>query len=141
MAVEVSQLKAERNFDGASVRMFPLSTGQFLDVGKAFESRISTVDQIMESLTDPTVHAIGLYGFGGVGKTTSARQAAKKAQEGTLFDIVILAGIKIRLKKFKVKLLIYWNSNWIFEVECAAQWSCLLYRFYSMPMLLLYFIF
>ena len=104
MAVEVSQLKAERNFDGASVRMFPLSTGQFLDVGKAFESRISTVDQIMESLIDPTVHAIGLYGFGGVGKTTSARQAAKKAQEGTLFDIVILAGIKNSLKEIQSQI-------------------------------------
>ncbi|RVW13305.1 hypothetical protein CK203_103427 [Vitis vinifera] len=48
---------------------------------KALESRMSTLNQIMEALRDGDVNMIGVWGMGGVGKTILMKQVAQYAKE------------------------------------------------------------
>ncbi|KAF8395849.1 hypothetical protein HHK36_019803 [Tetracentron sinense] len=57
----------------------------------SFKSTESALDQIMEALKDSNVNIIGLYGVGGVGKTTLVKQVGKRAKENKLFDEVPMA--------------------------------------------------
>ncbi|KAI4313378.1 hypothetical protein L6164_026365 [Bauhinia variegata] len=58
---------------------------------RVFESRTSILKEIIESLKDPNVFMIGVYGLGGVGKTTLVKEVARKAKEDNLFDVVVMA--------------------------------------------------
>ncbi|RVW70665.1 hypothetical protein CK203_059003 [Vitis vinifera] len=48
---------------------------------KALESRMSTLNQIMEALRDGDVNMIWVWGMGGVGKTILMKQVAQYAKE------------------------------------------------------------
>ncbi|XP_007030033.2 PREDICTED: probable disease resistance protein At4g27220 [Theobroma cacao] len=56
-----------------------------------FESRRHVFDGVMEALKDSSVNIVGVYGMGGVGKTTLARHVAGQAKEKNLFDTVVMA--------------------------------------------------
>ncbi|XP_034707111.1 disease resistance protein At4g27190-like [Vitis riparia] len=64
---------------------------------EVFESRETTLNQIMEALRDDDVRMVGVWGMGGVGKTTLVQQVAEQAQvakqanEEKLFDTVVMA--------------------------------------------------
>ncbi|KAJ6314026.1 hypothetical protein OIU78_017644 [Salix suchowensis] len=47
----------------------------------------------MIALKDDNVNMIGLYGMGGVGKTTLVKEIGRKAKESQLFDVVLLATV------------------------------------------------
>ncbi|KAJ6670258.1 hypothetical protein OIU85_022006 [Salix viminalis] len=47
----------------------------------------------MKALKDDNVNMIGLYGMGGVGKTTLVREVGRRAKETQLFDEVLLATV------------------------------------------------
>eukprot|EP00258_Populus_trichocarpa_P014992 XP_006370519.2 probable disease resistance protein At4g27220 [Populus trichocarpa] len=49
--------------------------------------------QIMKALKDDKVNMIGLYGMGGVGKTTLVKDVARRAKELQLFDEVLMATV------------------------------------------------
>ncbi|KAI8010767.1 Disease resistance protein [Camellia lanceoleosa] len=55
-----------------------------------FESRKSVFENIMVALQDSNVKMIGVYGTGGVGKTTMVEEIGKQVKNG-LFDVVVVA--------------------------------------------------
>jgi len=54
-----------------------------------FGSTKSIMEKVMTQLEDSTVRMIGLYGPGGVGKSTLIKEIAKKAKYKKLFDVVV----------------------------------------------------
>ncbi|TYG71539.1 hypothetical protein ES288_D05G405000v1 [Gossypium darwinii] len=82
--------------------------GQLGPVGYPAPTALSTIDflcskefvfskssetafyQIIEALKDENINMIGLWGMGGVGKTTLAREVGSQAQKLNLFDKVVL---------------------------------------------------
>ncbi|KAI4297522.1 hypothetical protein L6164_037409 [Bauhinia variegata] len=98
MAEQVVKLKEEGKFDRVSYRQ-PLqwaatSSTSFYLRGEAFVSRVITLNGIIDALADITINMVGIYGLGGVGKTTLAKEVAKKAQGENLYDMVVMVEIK-----------------------------------------------
>ncbi|KAK4596165.1 hypothetical protein RGQ29_014282 [Quercus rubra] len=58
-----------------------------------FESRRSTVEELMEALVDADINMIGVWGMPGVGKSTLIREVAMKVKEKMLFDEVAIATV------------------------------------------------
>ncbi|TYI84758.1 hypothetical protein E1A91_D05G389300v1 [Gossypium mustelinum] len=54
--------------------------------------------QIIEALKDENINMIGLWGMGGVGKTTLAREVGSQAQKLNLFDKVVITTIGFGMK-------------------------------------------
>jgi len=57
------------------------------------ESSNEAFEQIMKALKDDTVNIIGLYGMGGVGKTTLVKEVGRGAKELQLVDEVLIATV------------------------------------------------
>ncbi|XP_061989739.1 disease resistance protein At4g27190-like isoform X3 [Rosa rugosa] len=58
---------------------------------QAFDSRTSVAKEIMNELRQSNTDIIGVYGIGGVGKTTLAKEVYRQATEDkTLFDDVVI---------------------------------------------------
>ncbi|GAY33109.1 hypothetical protein CUMW_274640 [Citrus unshiu] len=60
---------------------------------EAFDSRKKVFQDVMEALRDDKLNIIGVYGMGGVGKTTLVKQVAKQVLEDKLFDKVVMAEV------------------------------------------------
>ncbi|KAF5791229.1 putative AAA+ ATPase domain, P-loop containing nucleoside triphosphate hydrolase [Helianthus annuus] len=89
----VNKLLEDGKFDRVSRQVPPplwsASTG---DV-ETFDSRNLTFKAIMDALKDDTINVIGVYGMGGVGKTTLVKEVAKQAGEQKLFDEMVMSVI------------------------------------------------
>jgi len=57
------------------------------------KSSEEALEQIMKALKDDSVNMIGLYGMGGVGKTTLMKEVGRRARESPLFDEVLMATV------------------------------------------------
>ncbi|KAA8526968.1 hypothetical protein F0562_008803 [Nyssa sinensis] len=71
-----------------------LPSGNFM----TFESTKSAFIQIIEALRDDKTNIIGVYGMGGVGKTTLVKEVGKRAKESELFDQVVMAVVSQTIK-------------------------------------------
>ncbi|XP_054780621.1 probable disease resistance protein At4g27220 [Prosopis cineraria] len=57
------------------------------------ESRKKMKEDIVLALKDPNLSQVGVYGLGGVGKTTLVKEIAKQVKDENLFDEVVMAHI------------------------------------------------
>ncbi|XP_027351357.1 uncharacterized protein LOC113862472 [Abrus precatorius] len=104
----VEEMKADglwnRKFHKVSYREGPSMDAALSNTGyESFGSRNKTTEMIMQALEDSTINMIGVYGVGGVGKTTLVKEVAKKAQEKKLFNVVVMANITRNLDIKKVQ--------------------------------------
>ncbi|ESR45744.1 hypothetical protein CICLE_v10000123mg [Citrus x clementina] len=60
---------------------------------EAFESRLSSLKAIQNALIDVNVSVVGVYGMGGIGKTTLVKKVARQAMEDKLFDMVVFSEV------------------------------------------------
>ncbi|KAK0584452.1 hypothetical protein LWI29_013521 [Acer saccharum] len=58
-----------------------------------FDSRKENFNDLMEALRKADVNLIGVYGMGGVGKTTLVKKVAAQALEEQLFDMVVMVEV------------------------------------------------
>ncbi|PRQ35377.1 putative toll-like receptor, P-loop containing nucleoside triphosphate hydrolase [Rosa chinensis] len=65
------------------------STGDF----QAYEATTEAMNKVMKELTDSEISAVGVYGMGGVGKTSMARHVAAKACKNGTFNRWIIVAI------------------------------------------------
>ncbi|KAF6169741.1 hypothetical protein GIB67_004133 [Kingdonia uniflora] len=63
----------------------------------AFASREATKKEIIQALMDDKTNLVGVYGLGGVGKTTLMKEICKQVEETKLFDKVVLATVSQNL--------------------------------------------
>ena len=81
-----------KKFDIVSHRTIPEEIWLKFHKGyEAFESRRSTLEAIKKALIDVSI--IGVYGIGGIGKTTLVKEFARQAREKKLFYRVVLSEV------------------------------------------------
>ncbi|XP_028052767.1 disease resistance protein At4g27190-like [Camellia sinensis] len=56
-----------------------------------FNSRTSTMKEVMEALRDDEINIIGICGMGGIGKTTMVKDVAIRTKNENLFDEIVMA--------------------------------------------------
>ncbi|ESR45836.1 hypothetical protein CICLE_v10000338mg [Citrus x clementina] len=87
-------LVGKGNFSNVSYRPAPESTEQMeVKDYEAFDSRMKVFQDVVEALKDDKLNIIGVYGMGGVGKTTLVKQVARQVMEEKLFDKVVMAEV------------------------------------------------
>ena len=60
---------------------------------EALPSRLVALNEVMEALREVNVNKIGVWGLGGVGKSTLVKQVAEQAAQEKLFDKVVMASV------------------------------------------------
>ncbi|XP_044477802.1 probable disease resistance protein At4g27220 isoform X3 [Mangifera indica] len=58
-----------------------------------FESRRSVFNDVLKSLDDPEVGIIGVYGMGGIGKTTLVKEVGHQAKKNQILDEVVFVEV------------------------------------------------
>ncbi|XP_044477967.1 probable disease resistance protein At4g27220 [Mangifera indica] len=83
----------------------------------AFESRNSTVKNVWDALNDENVFMIGVYGMGGLGKTTLVQEVGRKAEKEKLFDDIVFVEVSKSPDIKKIQTVIADNLGLKFENE------------------------
>ncbi|TXG65328.1 hypothetical protein EZV62_006603 [Acer yangbiense] len=60
---------------------------------EAFESRRSNLKKIIDALRNPGINVVGIYGMGGIGKTTLAKKVALHTKQDNLFDVIVFVEV------------------------------------------------
>ncbi|KAK7305095.1 hypothetical protein VNO77_42995 [Canavalia gladiata] len=84
MLINISQLYEEGKF---------YQTAKPAEGYKGPKSRIDTVNDIMVALNDTAIQIVGVWGLGGGGTTSLAKQVQQQAEEEGLFNILIIITI------------------------------------------------
>ncbi|KAF7143596.1 hypothetical protein RHSIM_Rhsim05G0218300 [Rhododendron simsii] len=89
------------------------SSGEYV----SFDSRASLFDRIIEALTDSKVNVIGVYGTGGVGKTTMVEKVGEQVKKDGLFHEVVMAVVSQDAKVAKIQGILADRLNLKLEAE------------------------
>ncbi|TXG65713.1 hypothetical protein EZV62_006988 [Acer yangbiense] len=93
----IVELYADGNFQTVSIRTNPEDIWIPSYKGyMVFESRMSTLKDILDALSNPDVHMVGIYGTGGIGKTMLAKEIGKHAEDKKLFNVVAFAEVAVK---------------------------------------------
>ncbi|XP_004296158.1 PREDICTED: disease resistance protein At4g27190-like [Fragaria vesca subsp. vesca] len=76
---------------------------EFTDDFQAFGATKEATDKVMKALTDDKITAVGVYGMGGVGKTSMVRHVAAQACRNGTFNHWIMAVVSQNLDLEKVQ--------------------------------------
>ncbi|XP_038695822.1 disease resistance protein At4g27190-like isoform X2 [Tripterygium wilfordii] len=87
---------------------------------ETFESRACHLEEIMKALKDPNVNMIGVWGMGGVGKTTLVKKAAEQANADRVFDVVILSEVSLNQDLRRIQGEIAEALGFKFEAETIS---------------------
>ncbi|XP_022745650.1 disease resistance protein At4g27190-like [Durio zibethinus] len=110
-------LKDKDRFGGVSYRPAPEGiASRPVREYEDFESRTGAFDAVMEALKDANLSIIGVYGMGGVGKTTLVKQVARQAKDD-LFDKVVMAAVTQSFDIKKIQELIADELGLKFEMQ------------------------
>ncbi|KAL6323834.1 hypothetical protein AAG906_005828 [Vitis piasezkii] len=122
----IVEIQQHRNFpDGVSYRVPPRNV-TFKNY-EPFKSRASTVNQVMDALRDDKIDKIGVWGMGGVGKSTLVKQVAQLAEDEKLFTAgVYIDGkdestraVELKQRLQKEKILIILDDIW--KLVCLEE--------------------
>ncbi|XP_044483499.1 probable disease resistance protein At1g61190 [Mangifera indica] len=87
-------LQKKREFDQVSFPTIPQDIWlRSNEDHLAFEARTSMVKNVWDALNDENVYMIGVYGMGGLGKTTLVQEAGRKAKKDNLFEDIVFVMI------------------------------------------------
>ncbi|KAL9993114.1 putative AAA+ ATPase domain, P-loop containing nucleoside triphosphate hydrolase [Helianthus debilis subsp. tardiflorus] len=107
-SIAVNQVVKGGKFDRVShparlPPIWPSNDGAFIGELDGFESRKAQLRLMMEALGDDSVNIIGVYGMGGIGKTTFVEEVAKQAYARQLFDemVMVVVSHKPNLRKLQ----------------------------------------
>ncbi|XP_054776825.1 disease resistance protein At4g27190-like isoform X2 [Prosopis cineraria] len=95
MALKVKDL-AKKKKDLNKVSHLPSPKCRHLiddKMNEGLDSRLQIIDQVMEALRNSSINMVGLCGLGGIGKTTIAKEVAKKLENKKMFRKVIMVTI------------------------------------------------
>ncbi|TXG59146.1 hypothetical protein EZV62_016975 [Acer yangbiense] len=82
------------DFDKVSYRPPLQKTTSIYNRGyEDFDSRKQVFNDLMKAVTDTDVNLIGVYGMGGVGKTTLVKRVVGQAIQDKFFDVVVMADV------------------------------------------------
>nr|CAN65562.1 hypothetical protein VITISV_009359 [Vitis vinifera] len=85
------QILGDRQFEKVSYRA-PLQEIRSAP-SEALQSRMLTLNEVMEALRDADINRIGVWGLGGVGKSTLVKRVAEQAEQEELFHKVVTASV------------------------------------------------
>ncbi|KAH9688171.1 putative disease resistance protein [Citrus sinensis] len=90
----IVEVREAGRFDSISYSTIPEDTLLMSNKDyKAFESRTSILNKIIDALKNPDVNMLGIYGMGKIGKTTLAKEVATRAENDKLFDQVVFSEV------------------------------------------------
>ena len=98
----IVEIQDAHNFpDGVSYHVPPRSV-TFKEY-ECFESTESTLNKIMEALKDDKTKMIGVWGMGGVGKTTLVKQVAEQVKQEKLFTTQVYVQVSWTRESNKIQ--------------------------------------
>ncbi|KAH9670284.1 Disease resistance protein [Citrus sinensis] len=88
---------------------------------EAFESRLCALKSVQNALTDVNVSIIGVYGMGGIGKTTLVKEVARKARKDKLFDRVVFSEVSQTIDIKKIQQAIAEKLGLVLQEETESS--------------------